>query len=66
MQAFNIQFQIYADGVEEVEELRKTIVDFINEHRAAGRAVTAKKCSNAIKKWRDNVFIKNQVIDYFK
>lgn len=66
MQPFEINFQIYANGVEEVEELRKTIIDFINEHRSEGRAITAAKVSYAIKNWSKNMFVKNKIVEYFK
>ena len=66
MKPFDIQFQIYAEGIEEVEELRQTIIGFINEHRAEGRAITAAKVSHAIKNWRNNIFVKNKIIEFFK
>lgn len=66
MQAFDINFQIYANDVNEVAELRQTIIWFINLHRASGRAVTARKVSEAIKKWDSNFLVKNRIIEHFK
>ena len=66
MKAIDIQFQIYAENENEVAELKQTIVWFINLHRANGRAVTAKKVSEAIKKWDNNFLVKRRIIEHFK
>ena len=66
MKAFDIQFQIYAEDENEVAELRQTIIWFINLHRANGRAVTARKVSDAIKRWDKNVIVRNRIIEHFK
>lgn len=66
MKAIDIQFQIYAENENEVAELKQTIVWFINLHRANGRAVTAKKVSDAIKKWDNNFLVKRRIIEHFK
>ena len=66
MNVFDINFQIYAESENEVAELRQAIIWFINLHRANGRAVTARKVSEAIKKWDRNIIVKNRVIEYFK
>lgn len=66
MKALDIQFQIYAEDENEVAELRQTIIWFINLHRANGRAVTARKVSEAIKRWDKNVIVRNRIIEHFK
>lgn len=66
MKAIDIQFQIYAENENEVAELKQTIVWFINLHRANGRAVTAKKVSDAIKKWDNNFLVKRRIMEHFK
>lgn len=66
MKALDIQFQIYAEDENEVAELRQTIIWFINLHRANGRAVTAKKVSEAIKRWDKNIIVRNRIIEHFK
>lgn len=66
MKAFDIKFQVYADNETEVEELRQSVIWFINEHRKAGRAVTAQKLSTAIRSWDKNVIVKNKIIEYLK
>ena len=66
MKALDINFQIYAEDENEVAELRQTIIWFINLHRANGRAVTARKVSDAIKRWDKNVIVRNRIIEHFK
>ena len=66
MKAIDINFQIYAEDENEVAELRQTIIWFINLHRANGRAVTARKVSEAIKQWDSNFLVKNRIINHFK
>lgn len=66
MKALDIQFQIYAEDENEVAELRQTIIWFINLHRANGRAVTARKVSEAIKRWDKNVIVRNRIIEHFE
>ena len=66
MQGFKIDFNIYADTQEEVDALKEKICLFIEEHRKAGRAVTAKKLSDALNKLDSNIFIKNQVNNFLK
>ena len=66
MKALDINFQIYADNENEVAELRQTIIWFINLHRANGRAVTARKVSDAIKHWDSNFIVKQKIINHFR
>jgi hypothetical protein len=66
MQVFNVNIPIYAESENEVAELRQTIVWFINLHRANGRAVSARKVSDAIKSWDSNFLVKKKIIDHFK
>lgn len=65
LQGFEIRFQVYADTAEEVADAKKAIVDFITLHAQHGRAVTAKKIADAVRKWDKNVLIKNEIIKYF-
>lgn len=66
LQGHTISFQLYAHNEQEVEECRQAIVDFINQHRKEGRAVTAEKVTHAIANWGGNPFVKSQIINYFK
>lgn len=66
MQGYKIDFNIYAETQEEVDALREMVCKFIDEHRMAGRAVTAAKLTEAIKKLETNSFVKNRVNNFFK
>lgn len=50
----------------EADAASKALQDFVNEHAAEGRAVTAQKLTECVPKWKDNLFVKNQIIKYFK
>lgn len=58
----NISFNIWANGEEEAVELKKAICNFIDSYGKQGRKVTARKFTEAINNWQNNVFVKN----YFK
>lgn len=66
LRAIPITFQLYAYNEQEIEECRMAIVAFINQHRNAGRAVTAHKVAQAISRWDQNQIVKNQIVNYFK
>lgn len=66
MKPLDVHFQIYAETENEAAELRQVIIWFINLHRANGRAVTARKVSDAIRRWDSNAYVKRKIIDYFK
>ena len=60
-----ISFNIWANNDAEGEELKKCIYAFIDCLGEMGIKVSASKLSKAISKWQNNVFIKNNVINYF-
>lgn len=64
MQGFELKFNIYAETAEEVEDAKKSIVDFINFHARQGRAVTAKKVADAVNRWDQNPIVMNRIIKY--
>lgn len=66
LRAIPITFQLYAYNEQEIEECRMAIIAFINQHRNAGRAVTAHKVAQAISRWDQNQIVKNQIVNYFK
>ena len=66
MQGYEIKFHIYAESEQEAEEARQAIVGFINEHAQQGRAVTGKKIADIVGRWKDNVIVRNKIINYFK
>ena len=66
LKGFPIQFNIYAENEQEVEECRMAIVAFIGFHASQCRAVTAKKVANALSNWDKNILIRNHIISYLK
>jgi hypothetical protein len=54
-----ISFYIYCDNDSEANELAKALHDFVESKRAQGIAVTAKKLTNALNKFKDNFFVNN-------
>lgn len=66
MKVYQLSTPIYAENESEVVELRNAIVAFINEHRQHGRAVSARKVTEAIRNWDSNIIVKNRIINHFK
>lgn len=66
MSGFEIRFNIYAETQAEADAARQAIINFIAEHAKQGRAVTGKKIVNALSRWKDNILVRNKIIDYFK
>ena len=65
MNGYEIKFNIYADSPEEVEAARLAIISFINQHAQHGRAVTARKVTEAVSAWDKNPFVRNRIIEFF-
>lgn len=61
-----IEFNVWANDEAEGEMLKKAVCDFIAWHGQQGRKVTAKKLADAINNWQNNLFVRNQIINYFK
>ena len=66
LKGFPIQFNIYAESEQEVEECRKAVITFIGYHASQCRAVTAKKVAHALANWDKNPIVKNHINNYFK
>ena len=66
MKGYNIQFQIYADNELEAERAKKAIIAFIAELASCGRAVTGNKIADALPRWKDNLLVRNKIMDFFK
>ena len=62
MEGYRIEFNIYAESQKEADEASDAIKRFISAQAQEGRAVTARKISEAMKRWSNNYFVKN----YFK
>ena len=66
MKGYKIQFEIYADDEQEAEDARKAIIAFISDLAHYNRAVTGKKISEGLPKWKENIFVRNRILDFFK
>lgn len=65
-QIINVEFKIWAQAPEEGALLQRAFTDFINEHAAEGRRVTAAKVADAVGRWKQNAIVRTQVINYFR
>ena len=66
MKGYKIEFEIYAEDEQEALDGRNAIVAFISELAYNGSAVTGNKIVLALKKWKENMFVRNKIIDFFK
>ena len=67
MQAFKVaSFNVWAENQQEVDEMRKAFIDFINEHGKQGRYVSAAKVTQALRHWKDNAIVRNRIIEHFQ
>lgn len=66
MKGYKIEFEIYAESKQEAEEGKKAIVAFISELAYNGSAVTGNKIVQATKKWKENMFVRNKIVEFFK
>lgn len=62
MEGYKIEFNIYAESQEEAEEAEAAIKRFITAQALEGRAVTARKITDALARWSSSFIVKN----YFK
>ena len=66
MTGYPLNINIYANNEAEVADARAALVEFIDEHARAGRAVSATKIAKAARSWKSNPLVRSKVIDYFK
>ena len=66
MKGYPISFNIYAENEAEVADARAALVEFIDEHARAGRAVSASKIARAARAWKNNPIVRSQIINYLK
>lgn len=60
-----IEFNVWADSEQEGEELKKAICEFIDWHGQRGRKVSAPRLTEALKRWQNNIIVKNSIIKHF-
>lgn len=61
-----IEFNIWAANEAEVAELKQEICAFIDYHGQQGRKVSARKLTEALRRWHSNPFVKQSIINHFK
>lgn len=66
IKVFPISFEVYAYDAQEAEELRKSIVDFIDFFAQRNLPVMAGKAARGIRDWDKNPFVRNRIIEHFK
>ena len=59
MKPFRVQFFLYAESQEEVDDLERALFDFVNEKRNMGIAVTASKVFRALNSFKGNILVNN-------
>lgn len=59
MKPFECKIYLYAENETEIAEFEKAFYDFVNAKREKGIAVKAKKLTEAMTKFKDNLFVEN-------
>lgn len=59
MKPHRVTFYVYAETQDEVLELQRQMYEFVNGQYKEGRLVTAPKLTEALKKFKNNMFVKN-------
>ncbi len=59
MKPFKVEIYVYAEDEAEALEMQEAAYDFVNDNYREGRIVTARKCREALRKFKDNFFVKN-------
>ena len=59
MKPYKVQFFLYAESQEEVDELERALFDFVNEKRNIGIAVSATKVCRALNSFKGNILMNN-------
>lgn len=58
MQPYKIDIYVYADSEDEAKEAQQAAYDFVSENYEQGIIVTARKVKEALRKFKDNFFLK--------
>lgn len=59
MKPFEVKIYVYAESEAEAIEMQQAAYEFVNDNYKEGRIVTARKCKEALRKFKDNFFVKN-------
>lgn len=66
MEVCKVEFNIWCEKESEAKDLSQALQDFVNEHGTCGRAVTARRVTDAIRKWEDNYLVRSRIIRYLE
>jgi hypothetical protein len=66
MEAHKVEFNIWAESEDEAVELGEALQKFVNDNGEMGIAITARKTTEAINKWRNNYLVRTQIIRYYE
>jgi len=59
MRPYKATIYIYADSEQDVADFERQFYDFVNTKRTQGVAVTARKMSEALARFKDNYLVTN-------
>lgn len=63
MKPVMITFYVYAEDTSEGEKLQRELYDFVNEKYEQGILITTDKLREAIKRFKNNILVKNFLND---
>lgn len=61
-----IQFKVWADDENEATILSQAMGAFVDELGQMGKKVTAAKLTEAMSKWKDNLLVRQAILNHFK
>lgn len=59
MKPYEIKIYLYAENEAEAREAQQAAYEFVNGNYNEGIIVTARKCTEALHKFKNNFFVKN-------
>lgn len=59
MKPYKLEIYLYAESEAEAREAQLAAYEFVNDNYREGRLVTARKCTEALRKFKNNFFLKN-------
>lgn len=60
-----ISFKVWANDDSEADTLSRELGAFVDEQGKQGRKVTAAKLTEALRRWQNNVLVRNAVNSHF-
>lgn len=59
MKPYEIKIYLYAENEVEAQQAQQAAYEFVNDNYREGRIVTARKCTEALRRFKNNFFVKN-------